>query len=150
MGDLMVPQYTKEQVKSCAKCFNQLAHLIQKSKLQNIVKKFKTSKFFEVARIINNQSGHGGGKRHQSFQSLPSNGKTAREGKDAKSGITATGTASSSHTKQSGGSRKKEQSGQKPRTISQPAANHRASRISRDHQNSITASATTPNTAQTH
>ncbi len=54
LSDLNCPQYSIEQVKSCAKCFNQLATLIQKSKLQNIVKKFKTAKFFEVARIINN------------------------------------------------------------------------------------------------
>ena len=50
--DLNVPEYTTDQVKSCAKCFNQLAKLIQKSKLQNIVKKFKSPKFYEVARII--------------------------------------------------------------------------------------------------
>lgn len=54
LSDLNVPQYQTEQVKSCAKCFNQLAKLIQRSKLQNIVKKFKTPKFFEVARIIMN------------------------------------------------------------------------------------------------
>ena len=54
LADLGQHDYTMDQVKSCAKCFNQLATLIQKSKLQNIVKKFKTSKFFEVARIIQN------------------------------------------------------------------------------------------------
>ena len=80
-----------DQVKSCAKCFNQLASLIQKSKLQNIVKKFKTSKFFEVARIIQNSNASNrvnqtgsqsksstqknDTKRHQSFASLPSSSK---------------------------------------------------------------------------
>ena len=44
--------YSPDQVKSCAKCFNQLAILIQKSKLQMIVKKFRTSKYLEVARIV--------------------------------------------------------------------------------------------------
>lgn len=33
LQELNVPGYTPEQVKSCAKCFNQLAKLIQKSKL---------------------------------------------------------------------------------------------------------------------
>ena len=80
-----------DQIKSCAKCFNQLATLIQKSKLQNIVKKFKTSKFFEVARIIQNSSSSrvmatngsqsksstqkADSKRNQSFASLPSSSK---------------------------------------------------------------------------
>jgi len=44
--------FSIEQVKSCSKCFNQLATLIQKSKLQNLVKKFKAPKYFEVARIV--------------------------------------------------------------------------------------------------
>lgn len=44
--------YTLDQIKGCAKCFNQLAILIQKSKLQMIVKKFKSAKYFEVARIV--------------------------------------------------------------------------------------------------
>lgn len=51
LSDLGVA-YSIEQVKSCAKCFNQLANLIQRSKLQNLVKKFKGSKYFEVARIV--------------------------------------------------------------------------------------------------
>lgn len=51
ISETQVP-YTIEQVKSCAKCFNQLAILIQKSKLQMIVKKFKSSKYFEVSRIV--------------------------------------------------------------------------------------------------
>ena len=111
LSDLNVPQYTTEQVKSCAKCFNQLAKLIQRSKLQNIVKKFKGSKFFEVARIIlahgqsssqQSATGASGGadKRHKSFQSLPSNGKTARDTKNAN---TAAGTASGSNRKASAG-----------------------------------------------
>jgi len=43
-----------DQVKSCGKCFHQLATLIQKSALQNVVKKYKSSKYFEVARILGN------------------------------------------------------------------------------------------------
>ncbi len=33
LSDMNTPQYSMDQVKSCAKCFNQLASLIQKSKL---------------------------------------------------------------------------------------------------------------------
>ena len=70
------------------------------------MKKFKTPKFFEVARIVSSygQGATGNTERRQpSFQSLPSNGKTARDGKSV---VTATGTASSSHTKNSGGESK--------------------------------------------
>lgn len=51
VSDLNV-QYSIDQVKKCAQCFNQLATLIQRSKLQSLVKKFKGSKYFEVARIV--------------------------------------------------------------------------------------------------
>jgi len=44
--------YSSSQVKSCAKCYNQLAILIQNSKLQMLVQKFKNPKFFEVGRIV--------------------------------------------------------------------------------------------------
>ena len=147
LSDLNVPQYQTEQVKSCAKCFNQLAKLIQRSKLQNIVKKFKTPKFFEVARIIVSHGQHQtstSDKRHQSFQSLPSNGKTARE---TKSIVTATGTVSSSNTKNSGGESRQKESSSKQRHISMPAAS-RGSRISGNtRENSISMGGTTPNTA---
>lgn len=45
--------WSSDQVKSCAKCFNQLATLIYKSKLQNIVKKFSNSQYFKVSKIVN-------------------------------------------------------------------------------------------------
>lgn len=51
--------YSPAMVKSCARCFNQLAILIQNSKLQMIVQKFRQAKFYEVGRIaaaINKQS----------------------------------------------------------------------------------------------
>lgn len=63
----ILPEYgldesiSRQQVKNCAKCFNQLAVLIQKSKVQNIVLKFKHPKYFEVGRIVASIN-----KRHQS------------------------------------------------------------------------------------
>ena len=144
-----MPQYSTEQVKSCAKCFNQLAKLIQRSKLQNIVKKFKSSKYFEVARIIANhgqQQTSTNKKRHQSFQSLPSNGKTARENKSI---VTANCTVNSSNTKNSvdatAMSRNKE-STQKHRQVSQPAAS-RAGRISESMKDNCISAAATPSTS---
>ena len=43
--------FSPAMVKSCARCFNQLAILIQNSKLQMIVQKFRQAKFYEVGRI---------------------------------------------------------------------------------------------------
>jgi cyclin B len=55
--------YSSADLKSCAKNYFQLANLIQKSELQAILRKFKQSKFLEVARImcnvINDQSKSG-------------------------------------------------------------------------------------------
>ena len=45
-------KWTSDQVKSCANCFNQLAKLIYRSKLQNIVKKFSNSQYFKVSKIV--------------------------------------------------------------------------------------------------
>ena len=44
--------YTSDQVKSCARCFDQLAKMIQESKLQMLVQKYKHQKYFEVSRIV--------------------------------------------------------------------------------------------------
>ena len=45
-------QYSPEDVRNCASCFEQLATLIQTSALQVIVQKFKSSKYYEVSRIV--------------------------------------------------------------------------------------------------
>jgi succinylglutamate desuccinylase len=44
--------YSQEDVRNCANCFEQLATLIQTSQLQVIVQKFKSSKYYEVSRIV--------------------------------------------------------------------------------------------------
>ena len=44
--------YLPDDVRNCASCFEQLASLIQTSNLQVIVQKFKSSKYFEVSRIV--------------------------------------------------------------------------------------------------
>ena len=51
LGDYGV-KWSLDQVKSCANCFNQLAKLIYRSKLQNIVKKFSNSQYFKVAKMV--------------------------------------------------------------------------------------------------
>lgn len=48
----MTNTYTQDDVRNCANCFEQLATLIQTSQLQVIVQKFKSSKFYEVSRIV--------------------------------------------------------------------------------------------------
>lgn len=45
-------QYSPEDVRNCASCFEQLATLIQTSALQVIVQKFKSSRYYEVSRIV--------------------------------------------------------------------------------------------------
>lgn len=47
-------QFSMEDVRNCARCFHQLANLIQQSKLQMITQKFKGPKFLEVGRIVAN------------------------------------------------------------------------------------------------
>ena len=47
-----------EDVRNCAKCFHQLANLIQQSKLQTITQKFKSQKYYEVARIVSSSLKH--------------------------------------------------------------------------------------------
>jgi hypothetical protein len=44
--------YTADEVKACARCFDQLAKMIQESKLQMLVQKYKHSRYFEVSRIV--------------------------------------------------------------------------------------------------
>ena len=44
--------FAPEAIRSCAKCFDYLATLIQKSALQVITQKFKSEKLFEVSRIV--------------------------------------------------------------------------------------------------
>ena len=46
--------FTTDQVKSCAKCLNQLAQLVQNSKLQMLIHKYRHSKYYEVGRIVAN------------------------------------------------------------------------------------------------
>ena len=91
ISDLNV-SFPIEQVKSCGKCFHQLATLIQKSALQNVVKKYKSSKYFEVARIL--QSGYH--KRQTTVQPLPDQNRSGVVTRDAPR---TTGTANSSQTK---------------------------------------------------
>ena len=44
--------YSADDVKNCAICFNKLATLLQKSKLQMIVQKYKHTQYYEVSRIV--------------------------------------------------------------------------------------------------
>lgn len=48
----LAQHYTPEDVRNCGSCFEQLATLIQTSALQVIVQKFKSSKYYEVSRIV--------------------------------------------------------------------------------------------------
>ena len=48
----MLSVYSQDDVRNCANCFEQLSTLIQTSQLQVIVAKFKSSKFYEVSRIV--------------------------------------------------------------------------------------------------
>lgn len=81
LNDMQVT-YTLDQIKSCAKCFNQLAVLIQKSKLQMIVKKFKAAKYFEVARIVS----QGTTKKTSTATAAQSQGRTASNSQSKKQG----------------------------------------------------------------
>ena len=44
--------YSNDDVKSCARCFNELAKLLQTSNLQMLNQKFWHSKYLEVSRIV--------------------------------------------------------------------------------------------------
>ena len=50
--DIVKSKLTMDDVRNCARCFHQLANLIQQSRLQMITQKFKSPKYLEVGRIV--------------------------------------------------------------------------------------------------